>query len=90
MTSKPYKVINNYVFVVLEHHTKTSDAKIHGIYSDFASAEGSKAKAEGVKNHGYVSILKKPVRGRERKLVPLTTSIKIPPSWLDKIKEAFK
>lgn len=29
---KPVKLINNYIYVVLEHNTNETDAKVHGVY----------------------------------------------------------
>lgn len=62
---KPLKLINNYVYVVLEHHKEGKDARIHGIYTTLQSAEGkyTKLHREPGNKLGYVSILKKPVLG---------------------------
>jgi len=66
---KPTKIINNYVYVVLEHHTDTTDEKIHGIYINIEEARGKQEKL--VLNSkiplGYLSVLKKPVLGKEKR-----------------------
>lgn len=65
---KPIKVINNYVYVVLQHHTAHTDAKLLGVYINREEAEGKAAKVTKAnkKSEGYISVLKKSVEGRQR------------------------
>lgn len=69
---KPFKIINSYVYIVLEHHTDENDAKVHGVYINKDEAEGKAHKlrlgrlGDEPKNKGYISVLKKPVLGKER------------------------
>ena len=63
---KPIKIINNYVFVVIEDATeKHPDGWIHGVYINFNEAHG---KFESLLNKYYTGlpfhILKLPVQGK--------------------------
>jgi len=58
-----FKVVKPYVFVVLEHaYECLKDAEVHGVYTTREIAEAKKDKLE-VRSIGYVSVLKKPLKG---------------------------
>ena len=61
---KPVKIINSYVYIVLEHHTQKADAKIHGVYINKEEAEGKFVKLTKRNMGGYLAVLKKPVLGK--------------------------
>lgn len=72
MSNKSTKVINNYVYIVLEHETEYTSAKVHGVYTTRDIAENKReslmryAYLNGrmlLKPLGYLSVLKKPVQG---------------------------
>ncbi len=55
-----------YVYVVLEHHIKKHDAKVHGVYTDQKTALGKVAKLIAYdKADGYLCVLKKTVEGKK-------------------------
>lgn len=69
---KPTKVINNYVYIVLEHETETTSARVHGVYTtrDIAKRKLISLYVKESKHRkvGYLSVLKKPVQGPEAKV----------------------
>ncbi len=52
------------VYVVVEHHTKKTDAVLHGVYINKEEALGKALKVQQG-THGYVAVLKKPVLGKQ-------------------------
>ncbi len=72
--SKPYKVTNNYVFIVYECAKKVqnaefglsvSDGYIHGVYINQDEATG-KAHSLIATGRGYIAVLKKPLQGKSK------------------------
>ncbi len=67
--SKYTALYHPYVYVVLEHHSKGHDAKVHGIYTDKITAFGKAEKLlDSDKTVGYLCILKKTIEGRKPKV----------------------
>lgn len=63
-SKKQYYVYEHpYVYVVLKHAYGTTDAVVEGVFTTKQCAEGCKAKLQTKGADGYISILKKPVRG---------------------------
>lgn len=52
-----------HVYVVLEHATKDADAKLLGVFTKRVIAERVAISRSHKGEHGYISILKKTVKG---------------------------
>ncbi len=66
---KPIKLVNSYVYVVLEHHSKGKDATVHGVYINREEALG-KVESMTLKGaKGYLAVLKKHLIGKERDIM---------------------
>ena len=74
---KPIKLVNSYVYVVLEYHSENTDPRVHDVFINAQEAQGKKESLTlpTVKKNGelvppkttnYVAVLKKPLRGKER------------------------
>lgn len=64
-----------YVYCVLEHHTRKTDARLHGVYYKRKWAEGKvkqiERKTKG--NHGYLAVLRMEVIRPAKKKVDYST-----------------
>jgi hypothetical protein len=73
---KPVKLVNSYVYVVLEYHSETTDPRVHGVYINKEEADGKRDRLLFGKTKdlihtpatakNYVAVLKKPLKGKER------------------------
>lgn len=64
---KPIKLVNSYVYVVLEYHSENTGPRVHDVFINEQEAQGKKESLTlPTKTTNYVAVLKKPLRGKER------------------------
>lgn len=66
---KPFKIVNLYVYVVLEH-IDGQDSILHGVYTEKGEAQGKYIRLlqKTRDKSRYICVLKKPLHGRCRNI----------------------